>query len=422
MEKLQNTVRHYDWGATRGIPEILGVEPDGRPWAELWIGAHPATPSHVEDGRGLDAVIAADPDAALGQASRAVFGDRLPFLLKILAAGKALSIQAHPSLDQAREGFAREEAAGIPVDASHRNYKDAWHKPELIHALTDFTALCGYRPVAEIRADIARLRTLLAEAPRAPGSTPVPTDDAALLDAALLDAWDAVFAPVYSGADADSAGAALLAATRHVLSGTGYGDLVGRLGELPEVTARRAGTTEDPADDLLDLLALLTGDFPGDPGVLVGLMLQVHHLRPGQSLALDAGVPHAYVRGLGVEIMASSDNVLRGGLTGKHIDLDELDRVLVPTGADGGPVSPDAAGVVRGATDDFALQRIDSATDTPVRRSGASILLAVEGEWTVSSGTAQVTLGAGGSVFVAASEATPHVTGSGALFVASTGL
>ncbi|MGW9827416.1 mannose-6-phosphate isomerase [Brevibacterium pityocampae] len=403
MQKLTNTVRDYPWGSPTGIPEILGREPDGTPAAELWIGAHPGAPSGVED-TDLREWIARDPHTRLGAGSVDVYGERLPFLLKILSARTALSIQAHPSREQAQAGYAREDAAGVPVDAPHRNYRDTWHKPELIHALGDFDALCGFRPLPAIRATVERLRAAASPA-----------------DRPLLEAWLTALTP--SGGQDDEA-AALREATDLVLGRAAeYGPLADRLAalDLPGVGADhpcRQGSAVDPQDTLREV----TADFPGDAGTLVALMLRRLRLRAGESLALDAGVLHAYLGGLGVEIMASSDNVLRGGLTSKHIDLAELDAVVVYDSVEPQRAAPDARGVVRGATDDFALQRIDSAADLPIARSGAAILLCTAGGFTVRSGEESTELAGGDSVFVGADEPLPHVTGTGQLFVATTGL
>lgn len=418
MHKLTNTVRDYAWGSPTGIPEILGREPDGTPAAELWIGAHPGAPSGIAD-TDLPAWIARDPQARLGAASVDVYGERLPFLLKILSARTALSIQAHPSREQAQAGYAREDAAGVPVAAPHRNYRDTWHKPELIHALGDFDALCGFRPLPAIRATVERLRTAADPA-----------------DRPLLDAWLTALTPTAGqdgegtptagtvAAGTDGEAASLRAATDLVLGRAGeYGPLADRLAarELPAVPDDhpcREGSVVDPQDTLREV----TADFPADAGALVALMLRRLRLRAGESLALDAGVLHAYLGGLGVEIMASSDNVLRGGLTSKHIDLAELDAVVVYDTVEPQRAAPDARGVVRGATDDFALQRIDSASELPIARSGAAILLCTAGGFTVRSGEESTELAGGDSVFVGADEPLPHVTGTGQLFVATTGL
>lgn len=399
MHVLSNTIRDYPWGSSSGIPEILGREPDGTPAAELWIGAHHGAPSRTPDGS-LDDWIAAAPSARLGETSNAVFGTRLPFLLKILSAATALSIQAHPTREQAQAGYARETAAGVSLDAPHRSYRDEWHKPELIHALGDFDALCGFRPIPAVLATIGRLEALAADE-----------------DAALLGRWRSALA-------GETEAQALRAATGLVL-GTAevYGSLADRLARLavPEAPAgdpSRVGSAFDPLDTLREVNA----DFPGDAGALVALMLNRVRLQAGESLALDAGVLHAYLGGLGIEIMASSDNVLRGGLTSKHIDLAALDAVVHYESGPPHLVEADVAGVVRGTTEDFALQRIDAARDQPIARSGAAILLCTAGGFEVHSGADTLHLGSGDSVFVAADEPPPHVTGSGQLFVATTGL
>src|SRR5918997_405947 len=148
MWQLTSGVRFYPWGSRTVIPELLGQPvPADRPYAELWVGAHPDEPSLLSDGRPLDKAIAADPEALLGPAVVERFGPRLPFLLKVLAADSPLSLQAHPTIEQAEAGFAAEEAAGIPIEDPARTFKDTCHKPELLLALTTFEALCGFRPV-----------------------------------------------------------------------------------------------------------------------------------------------------------------------------------------------------------------------------------------------------------------------------------
>ena len=149
MELLDNSIQRYAWGSLTAIPQLLGQPPDGSTQAELWLGAHPSAPSRVSGGRTLEELISSSPQRLLGEASFARFGARLPYLLKVLAAGQPLSLQAHPSLVQAQEGFAREEAAGLPRSAPTRNYRDANHKPEIICALSQFQALCGFRRVAD---------------------------------------------------------------------------------------------------------------------------------------------------------------------------------------------------------------------------------------------------------------------------------
>lgn len=290
MDRLVNTVRPYAWGSLTALPELLGQRPTGEPQAELWMGAHPGAPSRADRGEGprrLDELIAADPEGELGAASVARFGPALPFLFKVLAAGIPLSIQAHPTLDQARAGFAAENALGIPLDAPERNYRDANHKPEMVCALGDFEGLCGFRRPA----GAARLLTGLA----VPG-----------------------LAPVIERLAAEDESEALRGALTAALSLDG--ETVRRTVEVLALT--------DPDGEYAPY-ARIAEDFPDDRGVIAGMLLNHVRLRAGQALYLGAGVPHAYLSGVCVELQANSDNVLRAGLTPKHIDVPELLEVVV---------------------------------------------------------------------------------------------
>jgi mannose-6-phosphate isomerase len=282
---LHGARRDYAWGSATLIPELLGLQPDGRPWAEVWFGTHPDGATTVAGtDRTLQETIEQDPVAQLGRAVHGQHGD-LPFLVKLLAAERALSIQVHPTRAQAEAGFDREEAAGVPRDAPHRNYRDRNHKPELICAVTEFEALCGFRPVP------ATLRLL-----------------------GLLDVPDLLpLVDVLQGEDG------LRAAFLHLLELDDPAPLV------HEVVAA-ADALEPPPEFAGPVRAVLqTGtDFPGDVGVLVSLLLNHVRLQPGEAIFLGAGNVHAYLNGLGVEVMATSDNVLRAGLTPKHIDIDEV--------------------------------------------------------------------------------------------------
>jgi mannose-6-phosphate isomerase len=282
---LDGVPRSYPWGSPTAIPILRGDEPDGTPMAELWFGAHPDGPSPVPaHALGLDELIAADPVALLGERVVARFGPRLPFLVKLLAARTALSIQVHPTIEQAEAGFAAEDAAGIARTASNRNYRDRNHKPELLCALTEFEALCGFRPVAET------LRLLDA----------LGTPELGELRGAL------------AGDDGLRAGFTLLLAiaTPQPL-----------VAAVRERAAALAGTEWAGA---ARAVALTAADFPADIGVVLSLLLNYVRLAPGEAIYLGAGSVHSYLRGLGVEVMANSDNVLRCGLTGKHIDVDQL--------------------------------------------------------------------------------------------------
>lgn len=286
--KLQNSVQPYAWGTTDVLPWLLGVaNPTGQPQAEIWVGAHPKAPSWVNLPSGsvpLDRVIQAEPQLLLGSSVVAHFGHELPFLFKILSAGSPLSIQVHPNKLQAQQGFLREEQAGIPLAAGHRNYKDPNHKPELISALTPFAAMVGFRPIGEM---INLLQ---------------------LLGVKLFNSW--ILELEARGLEA------LEPFYQWVL-------------ELPADEVRRTLAAAAPSikyhkQPALLEMARLARAYPGDSGAFAPLLLNLVYLNPGESLFLPARTPHAYLRGTGVEVMACSDNVLRAGLTDKHVDKPEL--------------------------------------------------------------------------------------------------
>lgn len=367
MDRLTNTVRPYSWGSLTAIPALLGIPPTGEPQAELWMGAHPGAPSTLDRGAGptpLDAVIAADPARELGTAAVRHFGPSLPFLLKILAAGESLSLQVHPDLAQAGSGFADEEARGVPLDAPERTYKDANHKPELICALDDFTGLCGFR---------------------------APAVTADLLDSLDVPAL-AVLVDVLRGKPEPEA---LREALTSILTDPAVAgpDTVLATAEALERAADPAGTARAnlPAAlaDSLSSYAAVGRAFPGDPGVIAALLLNFVRLKPGEALFLGAGVPHAYLGGLGVELLSNSDNVVRCGLTPKHVDVPELLRIVDFRSADPGilhavPVpGSDGEEVYPTPIDEFRLSRYSlGGTDAVSRRipgTTAQILLCVEG-------------------------------------------
>ena len=375
MDLLQNVVQHYAWGSRTAIPEFLGITPDGTAQAEVWMGAHPSAPSVVlRQGvlRRLDELIAEDPVGELGQDVAHNFGGQLPFLVKLLAAGEPLSLQAHPNRQQAQAGFARENAAGIALDAGNRLYKDANHKPEILCALTDFVGLCGFRPVA---ATVALLNSLEIPTARRLG------DD---------------------------------------LSRNGVESVVTGLLHLPpdqrtrvvdEVVAR---CRMAPSCDEFRWAVQLAEQYPDDVGVVVSLLLNLVHVSPGQALFLGAGNLHAYLGGLGVEVMANSDNVLRGGLTPKHVDVDELLAIL-----DFAPlVHPVmvSRSVGRGVAvfdtpvPDFRLcvHPMDADQHVELNTEGPEIIVCTAGEVTVGD----VVLSRGVSAFVASGERYQIQTGS----------
>ncbi|MCK7625009.1 mannose-6-phosphate isomerase, class I [Streptomyces sp. RS10V-4] len=397
MDRLVNTVRPYAWGSTTALPDLLGVPPTGEPQAEMWFGAHPGAPSRLDRGHGpvsLADVIAADPEAELGPDTVRAFGPRLPFLFKLLAAGAPLSLQVHPDRTRAEAGYAAEEARGIPLDAPHRNYKDRNHKPELICALTPFEGLCGFRHPAET-ADL-------------------------LEDLGIGD-----LKPYADILRAEPAEAAL----REVLSAV--------LGAEPRALADTADRTAAAAERLAPkggpyaaayaACATLGHHHPGDPGILAATLLNHVRLQPGEALFLGAGIPHAYLSGLGVELMANSDNVLRCGLTPKHVDVPELLRVVRFAPRDAAVLRPEDTGgeeVYDTPAGEFRLSRFVLAPGSaphPLPAGPPQILLCTAGAVRLTSDrgtTREAALTPGGAVFAPAGE---HLTaaGDGTLFRAT---
>lgn len=390
MLRLTNQTQHYAWGSVTAIPEILGTPATGEPTAELWMGAHPSAPSHgmTADGQvPLDALIAADADGLLGADVVARFGPALPYLLKVIAAEKPLSLQVHPHIDRAREGFAAEEAAGIALTRPDRNYKDSNHKPELVYALTTFEALCGFRAprrAAELLAglDAPLARTLSDVLRAAPSYEGIRTAFRRLLEPALRPSPEEVEAVAH-------------ACRRRLANGS------------PSPRADRT-------------VALLAESYPGDPGVVTSLLLNPVTLQPGDAMFVPAGGVHAYLRGVGIEVMASSDNVLRAGLTAKHVDIPELlanvDYVAAPPIRIAPELFHGATKVYYAPVDDFELSVTTVADDAshPLPGRGPRILFCLEGEVTVASASdGTLVLARGQAAFAPASDGALTVRGGG---------
>ena len=385
MQLLDGVIQHYEWGSTSSIPAILGRPEDGRPWAELWLGAHASAPSLVGCRREpLDALIASEPGSALGNEVADRFDGSLPFLLKILAAGAPLSLQSHPSIAQAEAGYAREDAAGVPVDAPNRSFRDRNHKPELICALTPFDALCGFRDPETTLEVLATIPT---------------------------SALDGVRARVQLAADA----------------GDGLDDLLAHLLTLspaealaltePVVAACRTASGA-PFADVRSMAVSLGERYPGDAGIVTALLLNFVHLEPGEALFLGAGNLHAYLHGTGVEIMANSDNVLRGGLTPKHVDVDTLLDVVearpLPVDVQR-PQVIDGVATYRTPVPEFSLARLE--VDRPVVTEGPAILLCTAGA--VDAG--DHTLDRGAAAWLPAADGPVELSGRGTVFRAGVG-
>jgi mannose-6-phosphate isomerase len=400
VQRLDNPVRDYAWGSAGDIPEFLGLVADGGPVAELWIGAHPDSPSLlVRDGesQSLAEVIAARPEAELGPQVATRFGPRLPFLLKALSAARPLSLQVHPNKQHAEQAYGAQQRS----PGAARDYTDDNHKPELICALRDgFAGLCGFRPVPQTRQLLAALAvTGLADVCDQLGS-PDPCDGLREVVTSVLTS-DTDFAP-------------LIAAVRRACERVAV-----------------AGGEWGPA---CAAYATVAAAYPADPGVLVALLLNYFELAAGEAVFVGAGVPHCYLRGFGAELMASSDNVLRAGLTSKRVNVPELLRVLdfrpteptvlhpAPAGATGsGPAEPGA--VYPTPVDDFQLSRLD-LSDQPIALPAGrpQILLCIVGAAQLRDGSGHLLeLTRGQSAYLSASDTGVTIAGSGTVLRATLG-
>jgi mannose-6-phosphate isomerase len=420
MHPLRNTIRPYAWGSRTVIADLQGrPSPSEDPEAEMWIGAHPGGPSRLAvrgsvDGleRGLDEVIAADPDGLLGADVASRFGGRLPYLLKYLAAERPLSLQAHPDAEQAAAGFAAEEAAGVPLDAAWRKYVDASHKPELLVAVSDFEALCGFRP---------------------------PEQAADVLAAFRVPALDPVIGVLRGSRSPEDR---LRDAVHQLMAWPvdGRAALVGDVAKAADggwmVWGDRAAGERVAAG--FGLAKRLADEYPGDVGVIVALLLNHVRLRAGEGVWMPAGNLHAYLQGAGVEIMAASDNVLRGGLTPKHVDVDELLRVLrfdvlhdpvmrseLLSDGPAGKVStwPTPVAEFRLTSADVmspsdAVAPVGGGVVLPV--DGPRSIFCARGHVTLRAGDETLALSAGQAAFVPAHLPAVEVTGDGEVFQAGT--
>ena len=353
IKLLKNTVQNYAWGSPTAIPELLGEQnPSHEPRAELWMGAHPKAPSFVNyDGHWLSLaeLIARYPQEILGNTVALAFDNKLPYLFKVLAAAKPLSIQAHPSLNQAKEGFGRENDQGIAMDAPNRNYKDDSHKPECICALSPFWAMYGFRNIPEILALMGK-------------SCPV----------ALAGELDLL------KKRPDPAG------LKRFFTGLMTMDSP-RQNQLVDEAVQNAQQYSDE-DIAFHWMTRLSNEYPTDIGVLAPLLLNLIELKPGEALFLPAAELHAYLEGVGLELMANSDNVLRGGLTPKHIDVPELLKVLSfeprPVNILKAVKKNKNEQIYASEADEFVLSVISAAAGSPYRSSesrSVEIMLCTEG-------------------------------------------
>ncbi len=378
MQRLTGITRNYAWGSQTLLAELRGDRPSDEREAEIWYGAHEAAPSLLGEERTLLADIEADAGSVLGNDVVDQYGEKLPFLLKLLAAAEPLSIQAHPTREQAKEGFARENAAGVAVDAPHRSFRDDAPKPELIVALTSFEALVGFRPM------------------------PLTIDYLSSIGAATLE--DVVHNQGLRGT------------VRWALDPTAAEreHVVTALAELVEGASHSRDERWSAETALVRLISAL---YPYDSGILVAALLNHLQLDPGEAVFLGPGTLHAYVGGLGVEIMGNSDNVLRGGLTKKNIDTKNLLLALRDEATDVNVLTPDAHGRYDTPAREFRLSRV-SGKSRPV--SGPAIILAIDGTTTVNDGNQRFTLAPTEAVWLDSAEAAT-TTSTGLSFIAEVG-
>ena len=382
MQKLINSVQNYAWGSKTALTDLYGIaNPDNLPMAELWMGAHPKSSSKVQDASGqtraLREGIEQDKARLLGSAVANRFGE-LPFLFKVLCADQPLSIQVHPNKKNSETGFAKENAAGIPLDAAERNYKDPNHKPELVFALTPFLAMNAFREFSDIVSllqPVAGAHPAIAHFLQAPGA-----ERLSELFAALLN---------MQGEEKSRALAVLKSA-------------LGNHSGEPWQTIR-----------------LISEFYPDDSGLFSPLLLNVVKLNPGEAMFLFAETPHAYLQGVALEVMANSDNVLRAGLTPKYIDIPELvaNVKFTPKPANELLTQPTQHGAELDfpiPVDDFAFSLHDlSTSETQLAQQSAAIVFCVEGEAVLSKASQQLVLKAGESAFIAADESPVGVSGTG---------
>lgn len=411
--RLRNTVQTYDWGAYDAIPRLLGTDPDGTPHAELWLGAHPSAPSRTcpvghngtevvasppdSDGTTLRYLIRSAPDAMLGKRVADAFGPRLPYLLKVLAARRALSLQVHPKPHTAREGFNRENRLGLPAGSPRRSFHDDQHKPEMLVALTQFEGLAGLRGT---RAALTLLDGL---------------------DGKLVDGVVTALRTDRSAAGMRAAFDVLIQARQD----TGCrSDIEQTVDSVRERLA--AGSPFERADRTVVDLA---DQHPGDPGAIASLLMNRFTLEPGEALFTPAGELHAYLSGVGAEIMASSDNVLRAGLTSKLVD--EAALVECASFAARPPVLPQVATsgsrhqvqTYRAPVSEFALTLadVDPSEDAELPDDGPRIVLCLDGEVSLTCGVGSIpptSLTRGESVFIPDAAGTLIASGAGHLVCA----
>ncbi len=378
--RLSNPLRYYAWGSPYVLPHWMGLKANGKPWAEMWMGAHPQGPSEVELSGSripLTELIKKYPETILGPGR-----SQWPFLFKVLAAEEPLSIQAHPNQAQAEAGFAREERLAIPADSPLRTYKDAEAKPEMIMALGDFVGLKGFRPVDQIYRHLSGL-----------GLEPLMPELTLLKEESPLKNFFSAFWRLPKNR------------------------CLKILEKVDQVIAPDSSQSHYWVRELLR-------KYPGDISCLGPLFLNLFELMPGQALYLPAGQLHSYLGGLSLEVMGNSDNVVRGGLTQKHVDIDELVRILDFNPSRVNILEPEPKGQILHYCPKeahFMLRKLvlDSSRIVLEREAKAEIVLCIVGEMVLYSGEHSLILSQGQSALLSAQVKKIEVSGHGQLCMAS---
>ena len=391
--RLNNSIQEYAWGSITDIPKLLGIgNPNRTPVAELWMGAHPKAPSLVikDDGlQKLSDLIDMYPESILGAETVEHFGPALPFLFKVLASEKALALQVHPNKEQAEKGFERENVRGIGLNAPHRNYLDRNHKPEMICALEPFWCLAGFRRIDRIVDELESLRLTTIEKEIDLFTRSQSTPELKLL-------FDSIM---------------LMVDERKRLF-------------VKEVVERAADSNADRYKWIVEL----NHQYPGDIGVVAPLFLNLFHLRAGQAVYLGAGLVHAYLRGFGIELMSNSDNVLRGGLSVRHIDIPEFVKILQYNESSVDPITPieveKGTDVYMTPTSDFCLSRIRLKKGlhyVSSQRRAVEILICIDGAAVLHYGDLpdEIVIHKGDSFLIPATAPAYELEGEGMLFKAS---
>jgi len=391
--RLKNPRQDYPWGSTTDIPKLLAIgNPNQTPVAELWLGAHPKAPSIVvkEEGeQSLSDLIEEYPNTILGADTVERFGPSLPFLFKVLASEKALALQVHPTKDQAKEGFEKENALGIGLDAPNRNYLDRNHKPEMLCSLDSFWCLAGFRSIVQIATELKSLRLAM-----------IGKEIDLFVQSRTVFGLERLFESI-------------------MLMGNERKQLF-----VKEVVEKAAVLNGDRYKWIVEM----NQQYPGDIGVVSPLFLNLLHLHAGQAVYLGAGLIHAYLRGFGIELMSNSDNVVRGGLSVRHVDIPEFIKILQYNESPVEPINPreveKSTDVYMTPTYDFCLYRIRlnrGLKYVSSRKRAVEILICIEGAAVLRYGAVKddIVIHKGDSFLIPADVPAYEIEGEGMLFKAT---